>query len=222
MNVVNMFGTWSFDVNQIHQIWGPWNDTIDTTTSTATLPARVSQFVPRLLPFFDSDPTEWVVYDTLQPNVTVTCEVQGASVMLNPSVTHLNFRDGEGQLLKHTMLKTDLFPNATNTTGVGSASSLMLDLRMNDIDVTQVWRDLPDNSSNFSSIMALRWWGGWWDPDPNHTASRGVTTCAILAEWIPVQANYSSGEKSLTYQHARSTSSHANSEERPAIHLSSA
>ena len=140
-NVVTVLGTRVLDMDQgdplvVRKIVG---DGITAAITTATVPARIAQVVPRYLDFFVGEPTKWVVYDTMQPNVSVTCEEYGVDMMQDKSITHLDFKNWDGRILEHAMLKTDLFPNATNTTGLDSGSSLMIARDYNGfVDVTQV------------------------------------------------------------------------------------
>ena len=63
---------------------------------------------------------------------------------------------------------------------------------------------------------------GLWNHTGDEFTPMGATACAVVAEWIPVQANYSWAEQSLSYEPTGSTSSYAKKGEARAIHLPSA
>ena len=200
------------------------------STSYVTVPARVSQLSQFSLDYLsDLWPADWLVYDTFQPNVSLTCQYITTDVMHDPSVTYLNFTNQYGQILNDAMLKADLFPNATDTTGFDAASSLVIPNRGTHgkyqlLDVTknvttQVWRDPPKDNTAFSSVTALSSWG----PDAaNRTTSTGCFACAIFAEWAPVEANYSLSNYVLTYQPRRRPADEDAGTRKPAIRLPSA
>ena len=225
-NVVNKLGTRVLDTDIInHWDWDLLNTTTITLTSTATVPARVAQFVPYYQDHFRDEVTRWLIYDTLQPNVSVTCRQVNADGTDDLGLAHLKFVDPNGQVLDHTILMTDLLPNTTNTTSVDAASSILMvdEVRHEEPAVyyltTQAWRDPPETNSNYSAIMAL---GHYYRDEFNQTTLQGITACTIVAEWVSVQANYSGSEQSLRYQSPRSNSLQGTKPRRNVIRLSSA